>query len=119
MTEFEILFVFICFRWLSFTLVRVADDNNSKKKSNKYGNWRVGKHFTAGLLYEERDMLLLFKLNAQPGIMTKNSKFYIVLMTRGALKYSAVFIGNNKKCLRLWNFKFSISIKNAIVDIEQ
>lgn len=27
-------------------------------------------------------------------------------MTRGALKYSAVFIGNKQKCLRLWHFKF-------------
>lgn len=49
-------------------------------------------------------MLLLFKLNAQPGIMTKNSKFYIVLMTRGALIYSAVFIGNNKKMFEALKF---------------
>lgn len=104
MTEFEILFVFICFRWLSFTLVRVADDNNSKKSQINMSIEELENTLQQVCFIKERDMLLLFKLNAQPGIMTKNSKFYIVLMTRGALKYSAVFIGNNKKMFEALKF---------------
>lgn len=39
MTEFEILSLFICFRWLSFTPVRIRiADDNLKKKSNKNDN---------------------------------------------------------------------------------
>lgn len=46
----------------------------TRKKSNKYGNWRVGKHFTAGLC----DYWNWFH---SPGFWLK-TKFYIVLMTK-------------------------------------
>lgn len=35
LAEFEILFLFICFCWLSFTPVRIANDDNNLKKKNQ------------------------------------------------------------------------------------